>query len=385
MAKLAWISDAGVSTGFGRVTEEIGSRLVQRGHEIHALAIGYQAERPYAGPLKLYRAEAGPARNYNGLDRTASFIEEVDPDVIVTLEDIPMLNFRLNQNPWDRGRKLLGRSLSGTPILSYLPVDGYALPPSWAQTVRQVNPVAMSQFGRAQLGVDMPVVYHGVGDAFVPATPEQKVAARKKFGLPADAFVVGRVDTNSGRKDWGAFWDVVERVIAAAGGGRQVVALCHTKASDPGHGMDLAELAAKGRGTYYITNGTSYEEADLVSLYQAMDVFLTTSRGEGFGMTYVEAEACGIPVVATDCSAISEVAGPGAYLIPPTRAFWCNPYGVQMRLADTEAMASVILDGIREPELLVNLGARGREHVVSTFSWDRAAASFHDLISALAG
>jgi glycosyltransferase involved in cell wall biosynthesis len=42
-------------------------------------------------------------------------------------------------------------------------------------------------------------------------------------------------------------------------------------------------------------------DADLVDLYRAADVFVMPSRNEGFGYVFIEAMACGIPVVAGGC------------------------------------------------------------------------------------
>ena len=380
MSKILWISDAGTSTGFGRVTEEIGSRLVSMGHEVHALAIGYKAKDPYEGLLKLHRAEAGPNGHALGFDRVVELLGLVAPDVVVTLEDIPMLTQRLTKNPWDRGMELL----RGAPILSYLPIDGYNPPPSWKEILTRVYPVAMSHFGVEQLGIEMPVVYHGIdSDFFRPPTAEEKRDARDKFGLSQDAFIVGRVDTNSGRKDWGATWAVVEQ-LASMGVG--VSMLCHTKGRNPGHGANLEELASKGKGTYILTGGEPMSNEDLRALYWTMDLYLTTSRGEGFGLTAAEAEACGLPVVATDCSATREVVGgngTGGMLCKPARAFMANPYGLEHKLADIDEMADAIRYLISVPDYRRQLGAQGREHVVTTFSWDRAAESFHQLITGL--
>lgn len=38
------------------------------------------------------------------------------------------------------------------------------------------------------------------------------------------------------------------------------------------------------------------------SLYRAADVFVLPSRGEGWGRPHVEAMACGIPIIATNCT-----------------------------------------------------------------------------------
>lgn len=74
--------------------------------------------------------------------------------------------------------------------------------------------------------------------------------------------------------------------------------------------------------------------ADLVRLYNAADVFMLVSRGEGFGVPAVEAQACGVPVVMTDASAQPELLRWGklvnvedATYEPPLGAWWALPDG----------------------------------------------------------
>jgi glycosyltransferase involved in cell wall biosynthesis len=42
-----------------------------------------------------------------------------------------------------------------------------------------------------------------------------------------------------------------------------------------------------------------------------MDVLLNPAMGEGFGITVLEAQACGVPAIVTDFTAMREVCGAG--------------------------------------------------------------------------
>jgi glycosyltransferase involved in cell wall biosynthesis len=57
---------------------------------------------------------------------------------------------------------------------------------------------------------------------------------------------------------------------------------------------------------------------DMPQRYRNMDILLMPTVREGFGLSVAEAMACGLPVVATNCSAISEliVEGKGGFLCP---------------------------------------------------------------------
>jgi glycosyltransferase involved in cell wall biosynthesis len=45
--------------------------------------------------------------------------------------------------------------------------------------------------------------------------------------------------------------------------------------------------------------------------YNAADVYLCPSWAEGFGVPLIESQACGLPVIGTDCSAVTELVRPG--------------------------------------------------------------------------
>ena len=57
---------------------------------------------------------------------------------------------------------------------------------------------------------------------------------------------------------------------------------------------------------------------ELAELYATSSIFVFPSLDEGFGMPVVEAMAHGIPVIASDRSAIPEVCGNAALLFDPT-------------------------------------------------------------------
>src|SRR4029077_7407280 len=128
-------------------------------------------------------------------------------------------------------------------------------------------------------------------------------------------------DANSMRKDYGATWKAVVPVMQ-----RHPNVWCHFHCTgqplDGGVSMpalwsrDL-KTAPRFRLSDSITTLKGIEARDLAVLYNMFDVFVSNSRGEGFGLTLAEAAACGVPIVAQNISAIPEVVGPGGILIEP--------------------------------------------------------------------
>jgi glycosyltransferase involved in cell wall biosynthesis len=70
------------------------------------------------------------------------------------------------------------------------------------------------------------------------------------------------------------------------------------------------------------------DDGDLRALYSGALAVLVPSVAEGFGLTAVEAMACGAPVLASDAAALPETCGGAALLIPP---FDENAWGDAMR------------------------------------------------------
>jgi len=99
---------------------------------------------------------------------------------------------------------------------------------------------------------------------------------------------------------------------------------------------------------------------DLVRHYNEARLFVTSSVHEGFGLPLAEALACGTPAVATEIGAYREIAehGEHAWLVPPR---------------DPRALADAIRTLWRDDALRARLGAAGRQRIVDTFNWRKAA------------
>lgn len=390
MTRVLAIGDAGWNSGFSQVMHALGERLVEDyGHDISVLAIGWDAADPVPGPLKLYKADAGRAHHPLGFDRVTELLARIEPEVVFISEDPGILLKRLTDNLWDAEQML--RQVS--PILAYLPVDGVNPPPAWQELATMTNIVTMSEFGR-ELFPGSKMIYHGVDtnmwhpvDEDHPVTTSDgrtlrsRAECREVFGVPQGAFIVGRVDTNSGRKDWGATFRVIEGLRQHFEG--DVLAFWHTKRQAPG-GIDLDALVSRTEGgPYAITDRDDWPVENLVALVNCFDVTLSTSRGEGFGLGLAQSLACGVPVVATDCSSITEVVGPGGICVRG-QAYMTNPFAIDHMLADVPAMTTALVMLARNPEERHRLGVLGREHVRTHMNWDVAAGKFHPLIEALA-
>ena len=98
-------------------------------------------------------------------------------------------------------------------------------------------------------------------------------------------------------------------------------------------------------------------DADLPLLYNAADVFCYPSLYEGFGLPVLEAMASGVPVIASNVTALPEVAGDAAWLLDPQ---------------DVNALARALYEIARDETRKQILRARGLARA-KQFSWARLA------------
>jgi len=98
-------------------------------------------------------------------------------------------------------------------------------------------------------------------------------------------------------------------------------------------------------------------EQDKAPLYSAATVFTFPSLYEGFGMTVLEAMACGAPVITSCLSALPEVVGNAGVLVDP----YSEP-------AISVALEELLADPERRAELGAQARARSRD-----FSWRQVA------------
>ncbi len=100
------------------------------------------------------------------------------------------------------------------------------------------------------------------------------------------------------------------------------------------------------------------EVSEVAPLLASLDVFVSSSRVEAFGLAMVEAMACGVPVVAT--------ATDGARSIVEEKVS-----GKLVHIGDARALASAVIEFLENAESRARFGAAGRERVRRFFSLER--------------
>ena len=111
----------------------------------------------------------------------------------------------------------------------------------------------------------------------------------------------------------------------------------------------------------YLFNPFTPEE--MAAIYSTLDVLLNASMGEGFGLTVLEAQACGVPAIVTDFTAMSEVCGAG-WKVGYDR-LWTDQASWQARPHVEEIVESLEECYRLDEQSRRELSARAREHALA--------------------
>jgi phosphatidyl-myo-inositol dimannoside synthase len=111
---------------------------------------------------------------------------------------------------------------------------------------------------------------------------------------------------------------------------------------------------------------TGVPDDDLPALYNCAEIYLGLSRPEGlliegFGISLVEASACGIPVIGACQGGIPDAVRDGET-------------GILVDSTDLRAVVEVVRALLGDQELAGRLGRGGRRAVATYFNWDRVTA-----------
>lgn len=212
-------------------------------------------------------------------------------------------------------------------------------------TLQRLRPA----FGSGPRFVALP---SGVDTAFFrPATVAQRTATRERLGV-GDAPLVVCSSRLVARKGQDVLIRALPEVRRQAAGARLVIV---------GTGPDARRLHAIAGAEVVFTGAVPGEQ--LRDIVAAADVFAMPARTrlggfdvEGLGIVYLEAQACGVPVVAGRSGGAPETVTPES--------------GVVVDGRDTNEVARAIGGMLVDAQGRARMGAAGRAHVAERFSWD---------------
>lgn len=183
------------------------------------------------------------------------------------------------------------------------------------------------------------VVYQGCNSVFYQKySVDEKNAIQQKYNLPSKFLL--SVGTIEERKN---ILQIV-KVLEGLSDDIHFVAI--------GKGKDYANRVQKYIDTNNLSDRvhflTAVPLADLPIIYQSAQIFIYTSLYEGFGIPIVEAQACGIPVIAATGSCLEEAGG---------------EHSIYVDSHNVEELSLVICNLLSNPELCDEMVRKGKEYI----------------------
>lgn len=313
-----WVSNAPwANTGYSTQTKQVVTRMVADGHHM-AVAANYGLEATQT--------------DFDGITVFPKGMDAYSNDVVFpyftdwkrqhtqgkpfvfTLYDCWVF-----QNPkWDE-----------MPVVSWVPIDHTPVPAKVAEFLvkENVRPIAMAKFGADQmkrLGIECDYIPHAIDTKIMKPTPNYYTSkgprsGREIINAPKDAFVVGIVNANKGtapvRK---AFAEQILAFSIFAADKPDAVLYLHVEkfGAYGGIAIDAIIKAVGLRPEQYVyvnqyQNMVGIPDDAMAAIYSSFNVLLAATLGEGFGITVIDAQACGVPVIVSDFSAQPELVGDG--------------------------------------------------------------------------
>lgn len=301
-----------VPTGYGIQTRNLLRGLKELGHEVAVSAFAGLGGADVTWEDTLVMPGGQMAF---GVDVIVPHMERYNPDLTITLMDVWKL-------------EALGPSLRKYNVAAWLPVDCTPLSRRDVNTLTEtrVHPIAMSKFGLRQINAERfaphptqeielfpPAHYapHMIDMVNDFTIMPDRAEFREELGLQ-DSFVVGMCAANKDTirkgfpEQFSAFSTLRKKIPNA-------VLLVHATAQSVS-GLDLHRLAhsfgitehVRFTDQYSLDSGL-FDDQMMRRWYNALDVLMLCSYGEGFGVPAIEARACGTPVVASNNSALTEL------------------------------------------------------------------------------
>jgi D-inositol-3-phosphate glycosyltransferase len=390
-------------TGLSRVMHNLTRRIADR-HEIHFLGIGYSGETVRDRGLTVYPT------NLEGGDVFAAFqakrlIEEIEPALVFVMHDIWMFDYYL---------RILGPYRDRLRIAAYIPLDGRIVNEDDAAPLTQTDAVvAYSHFGRAefegafrrllekQAAPEVPpveVLPHGVDQGRFFPFPELEQASFNSAGRsPAKRRVFGDgpdvdesfVVLNASRLDKRKRVDLTVQGFALFAADKPAnVRLClHHAILDTESEQQLVSLIRRcGLGERVSLNPLGSRivgDDELNLLYNACDVGINTSMGEGWGLVSCEHGAAGAAQIVPDHTGCAELWRGRGELIPTARSYVPEFSPLEMGEVSPQGVAQALEALYRDPERRRELSRAATEQNPA-HSWEAITRQFDDLIVKLA-
>ena len=379
--KLLWVGDIVAMTGFARVTENVLERLVD-GFEIVVLGNNWWGDpHPLQEKYRMYPSSNRYQTAPFGEQRIREIVEKEQPDVVFTINDMWIINaqYQQIQDLHKQGKfKFVG----------YAPMDSYNWIGCLADTANEWDGiVSYTEFGAYEFvkgGIKKPiaVIPHGVthGQFF----PVDKQEARKRLGLPQDAFIVFNGNRNQFRKRI----DITIEAFAKFAVDKPDAQLyLHMGGKDQGWDImavfarEMTKVGLDPNNRIILSGNDAHppnvQVEALNLIYNAVDIGVNTCKGEGWGLVNFEHAACRVAQIVPDHTSCKEIFEGYGKLIRCDHVDVDTNYAREMPCPSADHLAELMTELYEDREKLDAVAELCYVRATDEqFSWDTVASQF---------
>jgi glycosyltransferase involved in cell wall biosynthesis len=209
------------------------------------------------------------------------------------------------------------------------------------------------------------VIPNGVdGEKFSPLGPLQ-TSGRSTWAIPQDKLLIGIVGRLDPMKDYPTFFGAAHLVSTHLPSVHFMVVGTGMTPATPQVQSWISQFHLEGRITCL------GEQKNMPPLLGLLDIFCSSSQGEGFPNVVAEAMACAIPCVVTDVGDSGVLVG---------RGITHPPLGEVVPPKDPKALAQALMGLARlTPSERKERGIQGRDFILKTYSVEKMVTGFEDL------
>jgi glycosyltransferase involved in cell wall biosynthesis len=377
---LAYCDSPTCATGFGTVSRNIFEGLTKTGrYQVDVLGINYWGD-PHEFPYRIWPTGTNAQKDPYGRKKICSMIPQMEYDILFFLQDTFIMDFLPELLPHlkNQGKKFKS--------IAYFPIDGEPKE-QWIKNISVVDyPVAYSQFGADMAKKmypevpDLDIIPHGVNTVDYSPLPKEQVAEfrQKYFGAHADKFIMMNLNRNQQRKD-------IPRTIHAFVEFRKEVpeSLLYLHMAQQDQGWNLTEVCKSynldiSKDVIFPQNfgpNQGYPRQIVNMLYNAVDCVVSTTLGEGWGLSWSEAMAAKTPVIMPRNTALVEaISEDKGYLVdsgtdPSLFTILPHDNEVVRPLVDVNDLVDKMLDVYSDPKEATARAERAYEWVTSELAW----------------